>query len=1763
MEPVTLAPENLPVPPTGLAPVTNAPADPLPPAQAGKRAEKAEMGLGTVTGDSYKDMYAKIAAGEEDDFRRVSASKIDFERSMARDQALTDWAAKKGGPLTIDEAIRVVDPFTRDGRADPRDVIEKAYAEKYVSMANTAATYMKGTVLEQGILELPETTAKTQEKASEITTRFELLRTMKENVDNDLSNQGWLPWAADQAKMMIQPYNEAKMRGLNPDVGVVSGGLLLGENIKEQADRLWDLPYPKFKEGVTKIVDGLRKDNPTLAAQFLDYMTAPNTRQRVLDNIFTAIMPADYAAIAKTPSLLRKVELNNRVNKAFKDVVASSANVGKEIPAKAVAEEGAGNVAQAGITRATENITRTLDGTLNPVQDIKEKMTSNYRLDGDVFDTNPGSGYLSREILTRMKDAFYSRGNNLYETITNALRVNRTPIPLATEDALKAYQVAARNDFPGLDNSILDISDPIYDPVTNTNHIAFTFGNRDGRIFSSVEKARAYAKDHGFAEPRVVKAEGTVEIEAARFQGKADDIRTKERLEKSIPKTEDLVRRERAKAYNKTLTKEVRDAAREQFKLAKEFLKEEKARLKDVNTRVTMGEPVIEQNGLGFTFKVVRPYKETDDVVRKWHINKDEGGKFYGEGASSASREGFSGWKNSILGWIRGADDTLAFNESLQRKTAVYTQSLLREWAKDDAQLIENLANRFKWYKPQTWLGKVFSNKEVFEQWNDTLKFAKTRPDPDTGEIGSFFKTPGDLEDHYQRWYQRSPSVPEVEAYFAHVRLIEADRVLSEIAEFRNRSRLGAEQHQIYVQQGTTRVASGFFDGIHQQEFPRGDDNVIVMGGRLGEEKIFNLQHIPTKERQKLEQAVKEGRQRVIRIYDPDSNPLKAMSDIAGSKRIRYVITNSSETKPLDFNHVNRRGGGHFDVDADFFIKQANMVDESTGLYPDLASKFRRIYRGDTTLMPIANRRMGTDIVAKMNKINKYMASGQEDLAKAEGQSLGIDWDELSSWYKPSRDKDGKVVAPSINPNEPFYVVSRNKKIFDIDKSLEERHAGLFKDGTKSGSDALQFKVAYNEVRDSSNLKTIRDEGTQGNPLYKYVPADYVDPIPTMNRALNRAINSTFMDDYKIYAVEHWLTEAIPHLKASESEVRSAPFYHFNTASDKGAFKPDTPESIRWNLLSNRYKINQFVGTPSSMDTAIHGLTQLMADKFYEKFGPEATRGVVGKAATLVPLWMLDKVKEPVSAIRSFAFNAKLGIFALPQFIVQAQTYTTIFALNPRQAMAGTYAYMLHSWARVNGHPEVLAAMDRYASKMKLFGSNWKPGEWAEARRELARTGFENVGGEHAIADDAMQYKTIKNEWNNFLSAGQVFFREGEKASRIGAYYTAFKEFRDANPVKVITDVDRQRILQKADLLTVNMSRASSSALHGGVLSLTTQFLSYQLRMAELFFGKRIGETTAERTLARARLMTMYAAMYGAPSALGITGYPFGDSIREHAITNGYQVGDKFLSSLMMEGIPAMSLAMITGKGDFQKGNFYNIGDRYGSQGFTQIRESLRTDKTMWSIFGGAGVNSIVNTIANLDPFWKAAKHLMSDDEEGNTFKLKVNDFVNLFNEVSTVDASTRWYRALNTGRWITKNGQYVDDVSASNATFMAMITGTKPQEQDDIYSVKNIKDTEKKIWAKAQKAITQDYQRGIEAADNNDPNTATDYFNRVRARMIIDNIPLDMRADILSKATRGYEKTIDTSQKYWATKAVPAGQEESRMDSYTRYLQLQDKRHQ
>lgn len=1744
-----------------LAPQDATPAQPPSPEVTKKRAAKYDYVWGNSGVLDSAQTYMRISKGDEPGLRESIAATLDQQKAQQKQQALMDAAKQKGGNLDYTDVRRILDPFNPANKpSDPTSVLEENYGRTYIGSINEAAARMKDTVLDEAMRDIPERVQPLLDKGNTAISKMEYARTWQDSLNDEVHQQGWIPYLADQAKSLTQIYPEAKMRGLVPEAGgAIGAGLLLGNNLKAQADALLRIPdFDTFKTRADDIFNGLRRDNPSLAQQFANYLVGTTSSQRFIDSTFTALAPVDIATGLKGGlSLARNVSVWNRSNQAIKSMVESAATAGQDIPIKAAAAEGAGNVTEAGVVRVADKLTK---GQTDFFRDIVDKLPSNFRLDLENLKTNPGS--LSREQMTRLEDGFTKSADTILSTAVTAARVNRTPIPLEMENALRAYGTTIRDKFPGLEGAIIDFSEPKLEPITNTWHTEVHLGNLDGSLFSSPNVAETFVKDTGLGGAKVVEAEGRVQTIPERLVGSKTDIATKNRLEKSIPVTETALKTYRAAAKAAKTPEEraeiLSHITGEEGIIS--LIKRDKATLKEVTGRITKAPAVVEQQGLGYKIVVVKPYQETSDMVRNYQIEKNAAGEFTGAGASSVSTS-----KSTLLAALskwRGADDTLALNDSIQRKVAVYTQNLFKQWAKDEQSKIEAIATGYYkadpitgvkygyWSaKPRAILNKItLKQREVWNRFTDVLDYARKAIDPDTLQKGYFFKTPGELEDHYLRYYGESPSFPEVEAYFAHVKLTEGNRIFSEIAEFRNRARIGTEQHQVSVLAKNSKdvVSSEYFDGIAQKEMPHGKDNVLIMGSRQGDEKLYNLQSRALNPQiwEKLDKEVASGDRKVIRIYNPDQYPLKDFSDVAGSERIRYVISDRVASKPLDFNHVVRRGGGHFEYDYDHYIKQAQIVPERAGsVANDKRTKYNDLYTGDQTVMPIDNRAKGRDISRRMDAVRLLIKDNKMEEAKALSErTLPIDWDTFSGWFNPKRDPKGNIIPPRLSKDEPFYVVPRNKKIYDLDKSLEQRYPGTFRDGTREGSDAAQNVVAFNLQRDADDVGTIT--GGRDSSLWKYEPAKLVDPIPTMNRALNRAINSTYMDDYKIFAVEHWLREAGPYLKEDENSIKASPFWNFNNARSKDAFKSATPVEVVSKLLANKLKIDQFTGIPNTFDTWTYSLTQHLADTAYEK------GGLVEKAA-IIPLWALSHVHDPVRLLRSFAFNAKLGVFNPAQILVQAQTYASIVGIAGfKHGAGGTAGAFLHGWGNINRTEGFLAKLDERASALG-YG---KTGDWLEANRLLRETGFEHVAGEYAMADN-VQHKFIGNDWGNFLNAGQAFFRAGEKSVRLGAWYTAYREFREVHPTGAVTNTQRAEILQRADLLSTNMSRASSSQLHTGVMGLTTQFLTYQLRLSELMLGNRIS------VAAKIRMAAVYAGLYGVPVAFGLTGLPLYDTWRNEAIDRGYVMGHNWFTTAMNEGLPATLLALITGKGDLEKGNFYNVGPRYGVQGFNQ----LWSDNVWWKLLGGASVSIFANTLTNMSPLALSIQAGIRGNPKEMDHPFKVEDALDVFKEVSSINAAWQVLTALNTGRWLSKNEGYQGNITAMNALFQG-VTGLHNQKDDDAYHITQIRKSEDEYQKYTEKMVIKEIRRGLNDSSNLDQNQANDYMRRAFGRMEWAGMSLEMRADVVSKALNGYETQADQVQHYFATSKVPTKKwfqsdvQSTRTEQYRTQLQQDNK---
>ena len=1762
---------------------------------AERRAYKTATGLGSILKQDQLDIHNQILDNQEENIRKQAAAEMDVQRSTAVQNQIMDLANKKGSPLQPQEVWNVINPYNIENqKTDPTTVIERAYATNFVSSLNTATGYMKDTSYGDARLVIPKEVQDTEETASALWTKREILQTKIENLEKSAKGQSYVGWGIDQLKNLSQFYQEAKLRGQDEDVGIFTG-FGLGSNVKAIADHLFGLPVEQFKDKAPAILDRIYKDNPSLAIALGHQLMGQSVSEERLSNLFTILAPLDvYEGGKLGVNAVKKVAAWNDVQRGVRSLLkkgaenkvmpnipwqGESANPmppswtgegGVDVfgnPSKATVAEASGNIGQAAVSNVAKNVTEAIQGTADASRLTAETMTSNFTQ--DIVNVGQRIGSMTRELVTRLQDHLISTSENVPGTILEVNRTQRTPLLLASEDRIAALKDSIRQLYKGASDTLADIGTPKLNPFTNTYNYILKVVNHNGELFASPDTAANFAKQYGYGDARIFTETGKVAGPAS------------EKLEIDIRKAEDTrnvyqqtIEKHKRELAGKNITPERSKYLKEQIRgIQSEGVNKQVEKIQElISQREKFRAPVIQQQGVGYYIELTRPLDETMPVVRDLMI-KDTSGETITDATSTAQSTGLNSWKDALLGWIRSPEDTLAAQENRQRKAAVYGEAVLQKLADNMGKSIQDLSRgivRFDeqtgkeipWYinRPRAWFGKL-SSKQVYKEWERAIDFARRDVDPRTGQIGYFKQDVQELQDLYQTMFHRLPSYAETEAYFSKVQLDEYNRVLSNIAEYRNKSRIGAEQHAITYTNLGKQIKSLYFDGVARKDFPGGDGSILILDSSSGKAgKIYSLSSIGGfgKLLSKWKEGTELGRYKIVEIYDPELRPLRGFGNV-GNERIQYVLSDAIDSKPLDYNQVNRRGGGHFEYDYEHYIKQAKVNRDIVG------SKVIDHYEGDNTVMPIDNKAMGSDVAKHLDTVRKLLKEKRREEARDyTRQHLMMSFDEVEGWFKPGRGPDGQILPQRLSLDEPFYVVPRGKSIYDLDTSLEQRYPGTWRDGTRHGSLARQYQVAYTKERDSFGLQSLRDTGTKGNPIYAYEPARLVDALPTMNRALNRAMKSFFMDDYKIYAVEHWLREAEPFFKnAGEnySEIRSSPFYHFNNP----VFKSGIKESIKQNLMSNRYKIQQFIGVPNKFDNFVHGVAQDLVDSMYRRFGPTQARNLSEirslKDTIIVPTRLLMNVKEPITWMRSVVFNEKLGLFNIPQLLVQAQTHATIWALEPQHGTVGTYGMMLHQWSRYAGDANILEHLDSYATRLNI-GSSFKPGEWLEARRELSKTGFEHVGGEFAVRDDFFNHKFIKNDFQSFLSLGQVFFQEGERSTRLSSWYTAFRKFREEHPTGILTQADRNQILQHADLLYTNMSRASSSVLHGGILSVTTQFLSYQLRLAELFLSKRIGATPMERAMARLRLFGMYSGLYGVPAAFGLTGLPISTDFREAAINNGYVVGDNYVSSLFMEGIPAIVTALVTGEGDLRKGQFYNIGDRYGAQGFTSLRDALRSDGTWWRILGGASVSSFVNTIVSADGATKALFSFLKRDPSDSRFAFKVDDAIDVAKEISSVNAGWKLWVAMNTGKLMSKNEAYVTDVSKASALFMTG-TGLSPQEQDDVYSKGNIVKAQKESQKYALGKFIEEIHRGIQAKENDDPDSAQQYWSRAFYYLETTGYPDDKRAAAIAIAMKGWESRVDRANFDFYLKDVPSNLKQQRIETFKRQERLNDERKQ
>jgi hypothetical protein len=350
-----------------------------------------------------------------------------------------------------------------------------------------------------------------------------------------------------------------------------------------------------------------------------------------------------------------------------------------------------------------------------------------------------------------------------------------------------------------------------------------------------------------------------------------------------------------------------------------------------------------------------------------------------------------------------------------------------------------------------------------------------------------------------------------------------------------------------------------------------------------------------------------------------------------------------------------------------------------------------------------------------------------------------------------------------------------------------------------------------------------------------------VDPLNSIFQNYGNVANTLATRAWSVNAMNSWVATALARrdLVRIPSGMEGNIYGIFRDAEIIGK----SPEAMRLkelrNIMRRRMSVKDEVG------------------KALEDFGNSVAEYVFDS-----PLkWKLNDL-NPTNRLLTLGFHSAFGFFNVSQLFMQGFQAATIMAVSPKHGWKGVGL----TWpmrAVLNAGD---TATEKLAIKRMAAGSNLSE----ESITELAA--YIRTSGRSIVDGDMMELGTSVGQGISSASVelikkvsdgGLMFFRAGERLSRLTGINTAFLEFKELYPtMSALSDFGRSWIARREGALTQHMTTGSKSAMQtgpGGLLRMPTQWLAFSFRaMESIVFG-----TGGLSRWERVRLFAVLGPMFG------------------------------------------------------------------------------------------------------------------------------------------------------------------------------------------------------------------------------------------------------------------------------------------------------------
>lgn len=908
--------------------------------------------------------------------------------------------------------------------------------------------------------------------------------------------------------------------------------------------------------------------------------------------------------------------------------------------------------------------------------------------------------------------------------------------------------------------------------------------------------------------------------------------------------------------------------------------------------------------------------------------------------------------KSPRLGSLQTADALLPFSQREARKKLVHMQQRSGEF-------LGTIRKSLRLNK---------ADRNEFSQFLEYLQNTSSFP----GLKGKTWSPTAqlDFDTAWRARFGKAPTKAQSQAYWAYVRLHQIEWSLKNMALLRSKERQGVHLIQL-TPRGKSKLTVDF-EGRIESHFDfsqaKPDEAIMVYNSASQSHEFHRIGNLDSAARKQLLTDIATSKQEVIKVYNRGVLPFK---DLGEKKIVDYVVTSDYTRSKLKFEQIPWDPGNKIIYNNPFFVKQLRTGDVG----------YRKVSWGESNVVPARSKAEAQDFANKLNQ-------ARDLYNKANGN-----YGPLHTFMSNN--------LPTIDVRE--FIDSFDNNL--LSKTDSFRWVG---DGETIFG---KYKDVRDELGDHTDLADYTNMGASlestNKPMWDLNVGDVISPVAAIDRNMTAAIKSGAVADYITKAAEHFVKEFAPVLRTKGKDLNRNPI--------AALLNPQWLEGGDKNLLraGKRYQraTRDLLGYQTPFRKTLATIEENVFESIYKHRIMQKHIGDKSIARRVTDV-LFHTIPDAPTYARALAFNLTMGFFNPYQIWKQTQTIFVSSAITgsvPRALSSVSGATLMMALNRSSKSAHMI---DHFANMATKVG--WDADEFKEVYQLADNSGLSIIRGEHTFRDRALDPPIVQSGVHKALHVGTMFFRAGEEMTRLAGLNIAYKEWRKVNPTKAFRRTDQEAVLRRADDLTVNMTHASNAIYNKGLLAFPTQFFSYQLRLMELFWGKRL--TVAEK----ARLLVTQAMLYGLPIGAGIaTGIlPLHDQIRQSLIESGVELDNVGMQALT-EGLYGTLAFLITG-------HETNAATEFGAGGIDLFVNMVAGDETFRDILLGVAGGKLVDIIDSAYPFIAQFKRAVGLAPREGNINLGWDDISSVLRNITTFTNVERAIYALNTSAYLRRNGDVV-----------------------------------------------------------------------------------------------------------------------------------------